>query len=89
MSGGMQVPVPTPDDVNSWGEVIGGFMAGVFGLRGLQVIRARRDDTSLEDLIRAVKEDGEATRGVLRRIESGMSDMNSGIAVLLDRRHPE
>lgn len=68
----------TPDDMQSWSELIGGFMAGVFGLRGLQVIRARKDDTSLEDLIFAVQKDGEETRKIL-------TAMRTDLAIILDR----
>lgn len=77
MARGRSVPA-TPDDMQNWLEIVGGFMAGVFGLRGMQVIRARRDDTSLEDLIDAVRSDGAETREVLDGIRTDLK-------ILLDR----
>lgn len=78
---GDSVPVG-PEEVSTWGEVIGGAVAGVLGLRGLQVLRARGDETTLEDLIQAVHEDGEATRKILR---DELGRMNEHVAILLDR----
>lgn len=66
-----------PNDMRNWWEVAGAFLAGFFGLRGVQVLRSK-NDTTLEDVCAAIRKDGEDTRKVL-------TAMRTDIAILLDR----
>jgi hypothetical protein len=78
----------TPDDVRSWSELAGAFLAGLFGLRGAQFFTNRKNQGStggdIEALAAAIRADGAETRKIL-------SAMRTDLAILLDRerRHLE
>lgn len=81
------MPIPLqPEDARSLGEIIGGALAALFGLRAVQVIASRRKpETTLEDLIEAIEKDGAATRRKLDQLCEEMRSVPTGVALLLDR----
>jgi hypothetical protein len=68
-------------DTAGWGELIGGVIGGVLGLRSIQLMTGKDGGKELKELTRAVREEGEATRNEL-------STIRRDLGILLGRGGP-
>jgi hypothetical protein len=69
-----------PEDVRSWYELGGAFLAGLFGLRGAQALHSRGSagEGEREEIVAAIRIEGAETRKVL-------TAMRTDLSILLDR----
>lgn len=71
-----------PQDMRGWWEVAGAFVAGLLGLRGVQVLRGSKD-ASIEDLVAVIQREHSETRRVLHELDTRIQVL---AAVLEDSR---
>lgn len=60
---------PDPNEMKDFWEVAGAFLAGLLGLRGVQVLKAKGGST-LDDLAKVIREEHSETRETLNELNT-------------------